>query len=67
MPIYNKGIEDLEHMPNGTTVMYRNKYYWLSKGLTGRILTGTDGNWYFVDKLKWKTFWLVYRPRSVNG
>lgn len=58
-----KNISDL---PNGSLVSYRNKLYFVSKGVSDRIVTDQNGIWFFVKDLKWKTFRIVYTPKNIS-
>jgi hypothetical protein len=56
----------LTDLPNGTLILYRNKPYFLSRGLDARIVTRTDGVWQFIHNLNWKKFEVIYAPPQHN-
>ena len=55
-------IDQLKSLPYGSLVRYKNELYFKSKGIEKDIVTDTDGMWFFIDKLNWKTFSIVYMP-----
>jgi hypothetical protein len=52
----------LSDLPNGSLILYRKKLYFLSRGLSARIVTGSDGVWQFIHNLNWKKFTVIYNP-----
>lgn len=54
-----KRISDL---PNGSVFYYRRKAYFVSAGVSDRIVTSEDGHWTFIRDLKWKTFRIAHVP-----
>ncbi len=55
---------NLEELPNGCVLKYRNKYYFLSKGVEGRIVTDQEGHWKFLRELTWVTYQVVFIPKG---
>jgi hypothetical protein len=51
-----------DDLPNGCVIRYRKHYYWLSKGMDGRIVSQTDGYWHFVSSLNWRKYEVVFNP-----
>jgi hypothetical protein len=50
--------------PNGSLISYRNKIYFISRGLDGRIVTDEEGRWSFIEYLNWKSFKILYLNES---
>jgi hypothetical protein len=57
---------DIIWPPDGSLISYRNEIYFISRGLDGRIVTNKDGNWYFIKRLKWKTFKILYLNEKTS-
>jgi len=52
--------------PNGSLISYRNKIYFISGGLDGRIVTDEEGRWSFIEYLNWKSFKILYLNEKKN-
>lgn len=52
----NNKKTSLKDLPYGALIVYRGKRYFKSKGLDDDIVTTTDGVWFFIKELNWKTF-----------
>ena len=48
--MHQKTKDLLESLVNGSLVRYKNKVYFLSRGMEGRIVTTAEGNWHFLNK-----------------
>lgn len=53
----------ISDIPDGSLILYRNSPYFISQGLEGRIATRTDGVWFFLKDLNWKTFRIIYEHK----
>lgn len=53
---------NMNDLPNGTLVEYRDRRYFVSEGLEGRIITGEDGHWQFLKDMNWKSFRVLSTP-----
>lgn len=54
----------LAELPYGSLVLYRKRLYFKSRGVDADILTNTDGVWFFIHELKWKSFRVIFRPNQ---
>ena len=55
-------IDKLKSLPHGSLISYKKKVYFKSRGVEKDIVTNTNGRWFFIDELNWKTFSIVYHP-----
>jgi len=63
-------VKQISDMPSGSLVSYRGKPYFVSEGLEDRIVTDIDGHWIFLRELKWKSFHVLWEPKTrikLNG
>ena len=59
-------VRQIEALPDGSLVYYRRQPYFVSRGVDARIVTGKDGCWQFIHKLKWKTVRVVHVAGQGN-